>query len=61
MLEIEISARGNVVQAKLLRGLSPAADQAALEAVVRWKYEPRIVSGRPVNVIMTVTLPVNGG
>ena len=61
VLEIEISARGNVVQAKLLRGLSPAVNQAALDAVVQWKYEPSIVDGSPVNVVMTVTLPVNGG
>jgi len=61
VLEIEISSRGNVLQAKLLRGLSQAANQAALDAVVQWKYEPSIVDGSPVNVVMTVTLPVNGG
>lgn len=61
ILEIEVSSRGNVVQAKLLRGMSRAANQAALDAVVRWKYEPRLVDGLPANVIMTVTLPINGG
>jgi serine/threonine-protein kinase len=58
VLEIEVSARGNVVQARVLRGLSPAADTAALDAVVRWKYQPTVISGTPVHVLMTVTLPI---
>ncbi len=35
VLEIEISARGNVVQAKVLRSMGPEFDRAALDAVVR--------------------------
>ena len=58
VLEIEVSARGNVVQARVLRSLTPLADQAALAAVVRWKYRPTEVSGAPVRVLMTVTLPI---
>jgi TonB family protein len=58
VLEIEVSARGNVVQAKVLRSLDPLADRAALDAVVRWKYRPTQLSGTPVHVVMTVTLPM---
>ena len=58
VLEIEVSARGNVVQAKVVRGLDPASNQAALDAVVRWKYEPTAVAGTPVHVLMTVTVPI---
>ena len=58
IVEIEVSARGNVVQAKVLRGLTPLADQAALAAVVQWKYRPTDVSGAPVHVLMTVTVPI---
>ncbi len=58
VMEIEISARGNVVQAKVLRGIAPAIDQAALNAVVRWKYRPTSISGEPVHVLMTVTMPI---
>jgi len=60
VLEIEVSSRGNVVQAKVLRGLDPLSDQAALDAVVRWKYQPTQLSGVPVHVLMTVTLPMSG-
>lgn len=58
VLEIEVSARGNVVQAKVLRGLDPLSNQAALDAVVRWKYEPTTVAGTPVHVVMTVTIRI---
>ena len=56
VLEIEISARGNVVQAKVLRSMGPEFDRAALGAVVRWKYEPPTLEGEPVHVVMTVTM-----
>ena len=56
VLEIEISARGNVVQAKVLRSMGPEFDRAALDAVVRWKYAPPTLEGEPVHVVMTVTL-----
>ncbi len=58
VMEIEVSARGNVVQAKVLRGLDPLSNQAALNAVVRWKYRPTAVAGEPVHVIMTVSVPI---
>lgn len=60
VLEIEVSSRGNVVQAKVLRGLDPVSNQAALDAVVRWKYQPTQLAGVPVHVLMTVTLPMSG-
>ena len=56
LLEIEISSRGNVVQAKVLRGLNPALDRAALDAVIRWKYEPTVLAAKPVHVVMTVSV-----
>jgi TonB family protein len=60
VLEIEVSARGNVVQARVLRGMTPAIDQAALDAVVRWGYEPPQAAGNaPVHVLMTVSVPIN--
>ena len=57
VLEIEVSSRGNVVQAKVVRGLQPALDRAALDAVIRWKYEPTLLAGEPVHVRMTVSVP----
>jgi len=31
-------------------------DQAALDAVVQWRYEPTLLNGAPVEVIATVTV-----
>ena len=31
-------------------------DQAALDAVRQWEYEPTLLAGQPVAVVMTVTV-----
>ena len=36
--------------------LDPAFDQAALDAVRQWEYEPTLLNGVAVPVIMTVTV-----
>jgi TonB family protein len=56
ILEIVIGADGTVSDAKILRSI-PLLDQAALDAVRQWRYEPTWLNGRPVPVIMTVTVP----
>lgn len=33
-------------------------DQAAFDAVRQWRFEPTLLSGTPVPVIMTVTVNV---
>jgi protein TonB len=55
ILEIIIGADGAVSSAKVLRSI-PMLDQAALDAVRRWRYRPTLVNGQPVPVIMTVTV-----
>jgi protein TonB len=34
----------------------PLLDQAALDAVVQWKYQPTLLNGVPVEAISTVTV-----
>jgi TonB family protein len=55
IVEIVIGADGAVSDAKILRSI-PLFDQAALDAVRQWRYEPTQLNGRPVPVIMTVTV-----
>ena len=31
-------------------------DQTAIDAVSQWRYEPTLIDGQPVSVIMTVTV-----
>ena len=55
ILEAVIDTQGDVVDAKVLRGV-PLLDAAALEAVKQWQFAPTLMNGAPVPVIMTVTV-----
>ena len=55
VLEIVIGADGRVETAKVLRSI-PLLDQAAIDAVKQWVYEPTLLNGQPVPVIMTATV-----
>lgn len=58
VLALEIDAGGNVVDVAVLRGVSPPADRATVDAAWRWKFEPTVVAGRPVHVLGNFTVPV---
>ncbi len=55
IIEAIIDTEGKVGDAKVLRSI-PILDQAALDAVRKWEYEPTVLNGQPVPVIMTVTV-----
>jgi len=55
ILECTISPEGNVAEVRVLRGI-PLLDQAAVDAVKQWVYTPTLLAGKPVPVIMTVTV-----
>jgi protein TonB len=55
-----IDEHGNVVQARALSG-HPLLIQAALNAVLEWKYEPTTLNGTAVAVEMEVTVHFNLG
>ena len=55
ILEIVIGADGRVRDAKVLRSI-PLLDQAAIDTARQWRYEPTLLNGAPVSVIMTVTV-----
>jgi len=55
IIEAVIGTDGKVREARVLRPL-PMLDQAALEAVRQWEYEPTLLAGQPVAVVMTVTV-----
>src|SRR4051812_24721455 len=56
ILEIVVGPDGTVGEARILRGIMPSVDQAAIDTVKQWRYEPTLLGDRPVPVIMTVTL-----
>ena len=55
ILEIVVGEQGNVDAVTILRSVA-ALDQAAIDAVRRWKYEPGALNGTAIPVIITVTV-----
>jgi periplasmic protein TonB len=55
VIQAVIGADGAVRDARVQSSL-PLLDQAALDAVRQWRYEPTLLNGVPVAVIMTVSV-----
>ncbi len=53
LLNTRVDKQGNVEAVQILRSI-PLLDQAAIDAVKEWKYEPMIVDGKAISVIFTV-------
>lgn len=56
ILQAVIDRQGDVKEVEIIRGLGLGLDVAALDAVKQWKYTPTFYNGRPVEVILTVTV-----
>ena len=56
IVEAIIDKTGNVTNVKVLKGLPMGLDQAAADAVKRWKFEPATLNGKPVAVIYNLTV-----
>ena len=54
-LEATVGQDGRVVDARVLQSV-PMLDQAALDAVQQWQYEPATQNGKPVPVVMKVNV-----
>jgi protein TonB len=52
---IIIGTDGSVTNAQVVKSI-PLLDQAALDAVVQWEFEPTLLNGQPVEVEMDVFL-----
>jgi TonB family protein len=55
ILEATTDIYGRVQRVKILRSI-PELDQAAIDAVKQWVYEPKIIDKKPRGVIFTVTV-----
>lgn len=55
ILSVRADEAGKVIDAMVLRSI-PLLDQAAIDAVKQWVYEPMIKDGKPVSVVFTVTV-----
>ncbi len=55
ILEATTDIYGRVAAIKILRSI-PLLDEAAVNAVRQWLYEPMVINGRPRAVVFTVTV-----
>jgi TonB family protein len=55
ILEVTTDIYGRVVHTKVLQSVSEL-NQAAIDAVKQWVYEPEIIDGEPQSVVFTVTV-----
>ena len=55
ILEATTDIYGRVQRVEVLRSI-PLLDQAAIDAVCQWIYEPEIIEGKPRGIIFTVTV-----
>jgi len=58
ILEAVITRSGDVCAARVLRGLDPAVDAAAMAAVRQWKFTPAKKRGAPVQAVFNLTVRV---
>jgi len=55
VIEATIDEEGKVADARVVKSV-PLLDQAALDAVRQWEYQPSLLNGVPTAVVMTVTV-----
>jgi TonB family protein len=55
ILEATTDTYGRVDSIKVLRSI-PLLDQAAVDALKQWVYEPMVIDGKPMPVVFTVTM-----
>ncbi len=56
ILEATIDREGSVTNVNVLRGLGLGLDESAVGAVSQWHYTPTFYNGRPVEILLTVTV-----
>jgi protein TonB len=55
ILEAVVDTNGSITKLRVVRSV-PLLDQAALDAVRQWRYAPSVYGGRPVSVLLTITV-----
>lgn len=55
IIEATTDTYGRVDSVKVLRSI-PLLDQAAVDALKQWVYEPMVIDGKPMPVVFTVTM-----
>jgi TonB family protein len=59
VVDVNVSAQGEVLDEKLIRGLGNSIDQAILDTVRSWKFHPATVDGNPVSSVSELVFPMS--
>lgn len=59
VVDVNVSAQGDVLDEKLVRGLGNSIDQAILETVRGWKFHPATLDGNPVASVSELVFPMS--
>jgi TonB family protein len=59
ILEGAIMPTGEMNDPRVLRGIDPALNAAAVEAVKQWVFTPTLIDGMPTAIIMSITVNFN--
>ena len=58
ILEVVANEKGEVVEAKVVKGGNPVVQKPVADAVKQWRYSPTYVDGKAVSVKFGVTVPI---
>lgn len=59
VIEVEISALGDVTNEKLVQGLGNALDQVVMETVKGWRFRPATLNGTAIASVEDLVFPFN--
>lgn len=59
VVDVKVSAAGDVLEATLVKGIGNALDQLVLETVKTWRFHPATVNGSPVATEAELIFPFN--
>jgi TonB family protein len=60
VVDVKVSAEGDVMEATLVKGIGNALDQIVLDTVKTWRFHPATVNGSPVATEAELIFPFNG-
>ena len=59
VVDVKVSAAGDVLEATLVKGVGNALDQIVLDTVKTWRFHPATVNGNPVATEAELIFPFN--
>lgn len=59
VVDVKVSATGDVLEASLVKGIGNALDQLVLNTVKTWRFHPATINGNPVATEAELIFPFN--